>query len=69
MFGSDCGVKNYNVKWTKDWLSFDDSVYGELALNAEKVDSVYRKSLERYLFGGGNSNREIPTPDGVKRKS
>ena len=69
MFGSDCGVKNYNVKWTKDWLSFDDSVYGELALDAEKVDSVYRKSLERYLFGGGNSNREIPTPDGVKRKS
>ncbi|MBR2983089.1 MAG: hypothetical protein IKC80_07645, partial [Kiritimatiellae bacterium] len=69
MFGSDCRVMNYNTKWTKDWLDFDDGVYAELGLDDGWIDSIYRKSLERYLFGGDNSKRDIPTPDGIKRKA
>ena len=69
MFGSDCRVMNYNVKWTKDWFNFDDAVYAELGLDGSWIDSIYRKSVERYLFGGDNSNRDIPTPDGIKRKA
>ena len=69
MFGSDCRVMNYNTKWTKDWLDFDDGVYAELGLDDGWIDSIYRRSLERYLFGGDNSKRDIPTPDGIKRKA
>lgn len=69
MFGSDCRVMGYNTKWTTDWMKFDDLVYAELGLDGGWIDSIYRKSLERYLFGGDNSNRDIPSPDGIKRKA
>ena len=65
MFGCDCGTAGYNVKWVKDWLAVDDGIYAELGLDEGWPDSIYRKSLCRYLFGGDNSKRSIPTPDGV----
>lgn len=66
MFGSDCKTNQYNVKWTTDWLKVDDAIYSELELDSSMIDSIYRKSVERYLFGGDNSKRSVPTPDGLK---
>lgn len=65
MFGSDCRTDRYNVSWTTDWLKFDDAVYAELGLDNGWLDSIYRKSVERYLFGSADTKRSIPTPDGI----
>jgi hypothetical protein len=67
MFGTDCRVSKYNVNWAKDWLATDDGIYDGLALDARMRDSAYRTSLQRYLFGGDNSNRKAPTADGLPR--
>ena len=67
MFGSDCRTTRYNAKWTKGWFAVDDAVYAELGLGAKDVDSIYRTALQRYLFGGDNTKRAIPTPDGTKQ--
>jgi len=68
MFGSDCRTARYNAKWTQDWFSMDDGVYAELGLGEKDLDSIYRTAAQRYLFGGDNSNRKIPTPDGTGKK-
>lgn len=68
MFGTDCRVKPYNVGWSKDWQATDDAIYAELGLEAKVIDSCYRTALQRYLFGGDNSNRRAPTADGLSRK-
>ena len=69
-FGTDCNAKKYNVDWCADWMRTDDAVFGELGLDAATVDSNYRGSLQRYLFGGDNKPRKVPVPDGTlgKRK-
>ena len=67
MFGTDCRVKPYNGKWSLDWRETDDAIYDELGLDARWRDSIYRTAFQRYLFGGDNSNRKAPTPDGLSR--
>ena len=67
MFGTDCRVTNYNVRWSVDWRETDDRIYDELGLDAKTRDSAYRTALQRYLFGGDNSNRKTPTADGLPR--
>lgn len=67
MFGSDCRTTRYNAKWTKGWFAVDDAVYAELGLGAKDLDSIYRTALRRYLFGGDNTKRAIPTPDGTNQ--
>jgi len=66
-FGADCGTDGYNVSWVRDWMRTDDAIYDEIGLDAEARDSIYRKSLERFLFGG-KGVRIAPTPDGVKKE-
>ena len=56
-----------DAKWTKGWFAVDDAVYAELGLGAKDIDSIYRTALQRYLFGGDNTKRVIPTPDGTKQ--
>ena len=69
-FGTDCNVKKYNADWCVDWQRTDDAIFAELGLDAKTVDSNYRGSLQRYLFGGDNKPRKVPVPDGTlgKRK-
>ena len=31
---------------------------------ADTLDDYYRRGLQRYLFGGDNTKRKVPTPDG-----
>lgn len=69
MFGSDCRTASYNAKWTKGWFTVDDGVYAELGLDGNAVDSIYRTAVQRYLFGGDNSNRKVPTPDGSEKRT
>ena len=64
-FGSDCRTARYNAKWTVDWFRVDDGIYAELGLDEKWTDSIYRGALKRYLFGGDNTKRKIPTPDGT----
>ena len=64
-FGADCGTDDYNFSWVRDWMNTDYAIYAEIGLGAEARDSIYRKSLERYLFGG-SGGRIVPTPDGTK---
>ena len=68
MFGSDCRTTEYNVSWTRGWFEKDDGIYAELGLPQSETDSIYRGALKRYLFGGDNSQRNIPTPDGLKNR-
>lgn len=67
MFGTDCRVSKYNVKWATDWIATDNRIYDELGLGEKIRDSTYRTALARYLFGGDNSNRKAPTADGLPR--
>ena len=67
-FGSDCRTQRYSATWTKDWFATDDTIFAELGLDGRQVDSVYRGSLKRYLFGGDNTKRKIPTPDGTGKR-
>jgi len=64
-FGTDCNVKKYAADWCTDWMKTDDAVFAELGLDAKTVDSNYRGSFRRYLFGGANGKRSIPVPDGT----
>ena len=64
MFGTDCRVTGYKVDWSADWQRTDDAIFADLGLGAAAVDGVYRTALQRYLFGGDNTLRKVPTPDG-----
>ena len=66
MFGTDGTVNRYNTAWAKKWMGVDDAVYAELKLSARQIDANYRTALQRYLFGGDNSGRKIPTPDDLE---
>ena len=65
MFGTDCGTNDYAVAWAKEWQERDDAIYAELGADLVDPDSVYRRGLQRFLFGGGSEKR-LPTPDGTK---
>ena len=64
MYGSDCRVNRYNTDWSRDWQRTDDAHLAEFGLGADALDDYYRRGLRRFLFGGDNSNRKVPTPDG-----
>ena len=64
MFGTDCRVNSYRVGWSKDWQTTDDAIFAELGIGGAAIDGVYRTGLQRYLFGGDNTQRKVPTPDG-----
>lgn len=64
MFGTDCRVVNYNVGWSRDWQKTDDAHLAALGLGVAVLDDYYRLGLRRFLFGGDNTNRNVPTPDG-----
>ena len=64
MFGTDCRVDSYNVDWSRDWRRTDDAILSDLGLGAGTLDDMYRRALGRFLFGGDNTRREVPTPDG-----
>ena len=65
VFGSDCGANNYAVEWPVDWQKTDDSIYAEFGRDVVDPDSVYRRGLQNFLFGGGAAKR-CPTPDGTE---
>ena len=64
MFGTDCRVNRYNADWSTDWQRTDDAIFADIGLTSAALDSVYRTGLRRFLFGGDNSKRKVPTPDG-----
>lgn len=65
-FGTDCNTTEYKVGWCRDWMRTDDAVFAELGLDGRAVDSNYRGSLQRYLFGGDAGERVVPVPDGTQ---
>ena len=65
VFGSDCGANNYAVEWPVDWQKTDDALYAEFGRDVVDPDSVYRRGLQNFLFGGGAAKR-CPTPDGTE---
>lgn len=67
-FGSDCKVTNYGVDWAADWVKTDLQILNELGVGEKTVDSVFRGSMARFLFGGDNSKRTVPVPDGVIKR-
>ena len=64
-FGTDCNVRKYAQDWCQDWMKTDDAIFDELGLGANTVDSVYRGSFQRFLFGGNGAARKVPVPDGT----
>ena len=65
MFGTDCTVNTYNVGWCRDWQKTDDAHLAEFGFGADVLDDYYRRGLRRFLFGGDNTKRKVPTPDGT----
>ena len=65
MFGTDCRTNDYTVAWAKEWQERDDAIYAELGRGLVDPDSVYRRALQHFLFGGGAALR-LPTPDGTE---
>ncbi len=64
-FGSDCRANGYAVSWARDWLATDAEIFAALGPDAVDPDSVYRRALATFLFGGGAAKR-CPTPDGTE---
>ena len=64
MYGTDCRVNRYNVDWSRDWQRTDDAHLADFGLGADVLDDYYRRGLRRFLFGGDNTKRKVPTPDG-----
>ena len=64
MFGTDCRVNRYNAEWSRDWQRTDDVCLTSLGLGPDAQDDYYRRALRRFLFGGDNTKRSVPTPDG-----
>lgn len=64
MFGTDCRVNRYNCAWSRDWQNTDEAHLASFGLNADVLDDYYRRGLSRFLFGGDNTKRVVPTPDG-----
>ena len=46
-------------------METDDAIYAGLSGEAVDPDSVYRRALSTFLFGGGSAKR-CPTPDGTE---
>jgi len=67
MFGTDCSVNGYNVGWSCDWQKTDDAILSDLGFGADVRDDYYRRALRRFLFGGDNSKRKVPVPDGTRK--
>ena len=65
MFGTDCRANDYAVAWAKEWQERDDAIYAALGKDLVDPDSVYRRALQNFLFGGGAGLR-LPTPDGTE---
>ena len=61
MFATDCMTPNYGPGWAKEWQERDDAIYADLGLSAEQTDSIYRGAFQRFLFGGSNTGRRLPT--------
>ena len=53
-FGTDMNTEGYKANWCKAWMDTDDALFAELGLGAKAIDSNYRGSLQRYLFGSGS---------------
>ena len=64
MYGTDCRVDGYSVDWSRGWQNTDDAILADLGLDASALDVYYRRGLQRFLFGGDNTKRKVPTPDG-----
>lgn len=65
LFGDDCCVQDYcegHFEWVHKWQGIDDGIYEELQLKKDDVDSIYRKALQRFLFGGYVRDFRIPKP-------
>ena len=65
MFGTDCRANDYAVSWAKEWQERDDAIYAALGKDLVDPDSVYRRALQNFLFGGG-ADLKLPTPDGTE---
>ena len=65
MFGTDCRANDYAVAWAKEWQERDDAIYAALGKDLVDPDSVYRRALQNFLFGGG-ADLKLPTPDGTE---
>ena len=65
MFGTDCKVNAYNIAWSTDWQKTDSAILSGIGVSPSLVASYDYGALARYLFGGDNGPRNVPTPDGV----
>jgi len=65
MFGTDCRANDYTVAWSREWQDRDDAIYAALGKDLVDPDSVYRRALQCFLFGGSGARR-LPTPDGTE---
>lgn len=49
IFGSDCLADDYGYEYAREWADRDKQIYGELGLDTETVEKVFRGNLKRFL--------------------
>ena len=49
IFGSDSDVNDYNIAWTRQWIERDNSIYQQIGLKQNILQSIYRDNLRRFL--------------------
>lgn len=56
LFGTDCNVTNYNIKWAQQWMERDNKIYSEIGLHQDVINGIYADNLRRFI---GLTTREI----------
>ncbi len=55
IFGSDCEVNDYNVGWSREWITRDGEIYEQIGVGKEIRKKIYRDNLLRFLGVSKNS--------------
>lgn len=56
IFGSDCEVHDYNVKWVREWIARDNQIYDTVGIKKDVIRNVYSQNLLRFL---GISSKKV----------
>jgi predicted TIM-barrel fold metal-dependent hydrolase len=49
IFGTDCQATAYNTQWARQWVDQDCSIYAEIGLQDDPVQSVFGNNLIRFI--------------------
>ncbi len=57
IFGSDCRTKNYNARWTREWIERDRKIFDELGLPKTVQEQVFAGNLRRFVGASASAEK------------